>query len=200
VLTRTADGVLTRFYRHQALRLAPIVEEYATPVDRPTAPGVFALRHYYVWTPGGQLLYLIDASSGIKVYFYHFDRLGSTVALTDAAGTVTDAYAYDPYGRLREHTGSSSQPFTFVGQWGVRQEGAEGDLYHMRARYYDAATGRFLSRDPAWPAIGDPARVNPYTYATNDPLNQVDIRGTESSDEELISALLVGNNPWVSSI
>ena len=39
-----------------------------------------------------------------------------------------------PYGSLLQHNGTSGQPFTFVGQWGVRQEGAAGTLYHYRLR------------------------------------------------------------------
>lgn len=99
---------------------------------------------------------MIDAADGNKVYFYHFDRNGSTLALTNQAAAVTDAYAYDPYGQLLAQQGNSVQPFTFVGMWGIRQEGRGGKLYHMRARYYDATTGRFLSRDLIWPQLDDP--------------------------------------------
>jgi len=82
------------------------------------------------------------------------DGLGRTLTFTyDASGVVTDSYVYTPDGMLLEHVGANPQPFTFVGRWGVRQEGASGTLYHMRARYYDATTGRFLSRDPLWPEL-----------------------------------------------
>jgi len=90
---------------------------------------------------------------------------------------VTDRYAYNPYGKLLAHQGSSTQPFTFVGQWGVRQEGQSGTLYQMRARYYDAASARFLSPDPVWPNIADPRQINPYPYAANNPLQWIDVTG-----------------------
>lgn len=101
---------------------------------------------------------MIDVENGDKVYYYHFDHVGGALFLTNASGAVSDAYAYSPYGRLLAHQGASEQPFTFVGQWSVRQEGESGRLYHMRARYYDAETGSFLSRDPVWPALSNVRR------------------------------------------
>ena len=64
-----------------------------------------------------------------------------------------------------------------MGYWGVRQEGETGTLYQMRARYYDAVSGRFLSREPQWPNLADPRQINPYSYAGNDPNNFADITG-----------------------
>jgi RHS repeat-associated protein len=76
-----------------------------------------------------------------------------------------------------KHLGSSDQPFTYVGRHGVRQEGETG-LYHMRARFYDSLTGRFLSRDPIWSdLIEDPRSVNPYQYAVQNPLSFIDPSG-----------------------
>ena len=105
---------------------------------------------------------------------------GSTLALTDTTGAVTDAYSYTPFGTLLRQDGNSTQPFTFVGKWGVRQEGSSGTIYHMRARYYDAVTERFISREPLWPAIYDPQELNPYLYSKNEPINNVDISGLNS--------------------
>jgi RHS repeat-associated protein len=167
VRTRATGGVTTTFYYHYALGLKPIVASYTnTPYQ----------IVYYIYTPGGALLYAIDAMTH-QPAFYHFDRNGSTLALTNNSGSVTDAYAYDPYGKLLAHTGSNLQPFTYVGQWGVRQESAA--LYQMRARYYDAATQRFLSRDPVWPSVGDVQLSNPYNYSYNNPLKYVDTNGMD---------------------
>jgi len=111
------------------------------------------------------------------VRFYHFDRLGSTLFLTDGAAAVSDAYAYDPDGNLLAQTGSSDQPFTFIGGYGVRRE-SMGNLYDMRARYYDPATSRFLTRDPAWPVVDNAQGLNPYHYAVQNPLRYNDPLGT----------------------
>lgn len=156
--------------------------------------GSGAAQRYYIWTPGGQLLWLVDAAHSNAVAFYHFDQIGGTLALTNGTGTVTDTYAYDPFGHLLAHTGTSAQPFTFLGQWGARQEGSSGALYHIRARYYDAATGRFVSREPLWPNLGDPAQNNPYQYAINNPVLYADFTGLlplacELMDERMMRSM-----------
>lgn len=190
VRTRTSGGTTTHYYYNYALGLTSIVAETQESVIRDqgsggreqngvssTEYGVRNTQHatrYYIYTPGGALLYAIDAATN-QPSFYHFDRTGSTLALTDNSGNVTDAYAYDPYGKLLAHTGANPQPFTYVGQWGVRQESAT--LYQMRARYYDAATQRFLSREPLWTPVGDAQQTNPYGYAYNNPIQYVDAKG-----------------------
>lgn len=115
-----------------------------------------------------------------QVHFYHFDRVGSTLFLTNGAGAVSDAYAYDPYGNLLRQTGASDQSFTFIGRYGVRSEPV-GGLYDMRARTYDPTTARFLSRDPVWPVLGDPANLNPYQYAAQNPVTLADPGGTSAT-------------------
>jgi RHS repeat-associated protein len=168
LVVRTSGGAAIHFYYNKAIGLSPIAAE------KNDSSGSF-LR-YYVWTPGGSLLYMIDAADGNKVYFYHFDRTGSTLALTDSSGAVSDSYAYTPYGELLGHNGANPQPFTFIGKWGVRQEGDSG-LYHMRARYYDAMTQRFISREPFWPMMTNPKTINPYQYAAGNPVSYIDPGG-----------------------
>jgi len=159
----------TRYYYNYALAAPVVVSE------RDAASG--ELLRSYVWTPSGRLLYGIDHRAGNRPFFYHFDALGSTLFLSDAAGAVTDTYGYTPYGMVIGHTGSATQPFTYLGEHGVRQEGSQG-LYHTQARYYDAVAGRFLSRDPVWLAASLPEELNPYLYAAGNPAKFVDPEGT----------------------
>jgi RHS repeat-associated protein len=176
--TRTAAGKTVRFHTNFALGFCPVAAE------QDAASGVY-LR-YYVWTPDGKLLYIIDAAGGNKVYFTHFDRGGSILALSDASGAVTDSYAYTPHGRMLRHEGASTQPFTFLGYFGVRREGDDGTLYQIRARYYDTVSGRFLSREPRWPVLADPLQLNPYMYARGNPLGMVDITGLDTVVPDVI--------------
>jgi RHS repeat-associated protein len=189
LVSRTEGEQSIHYYHNYALGLNPIVAE--------KNEGAGQFRRYYIWAPDGMLLYMIDAADGNKVYFYHFDHIGSTLAMTNGNGTVTDAYAYDPHGKLLAHQGNSTQPFTFVGKWGVRLEGSaagsgNGTLYHMRARYYDAVTARFLSRDSEWPSLGSPGEINPYTYAATNPINNIDAMGTQS-DGPMAGRMASGN-------
>ncbi len=157
------------YYYNYAFPLSPLMTEYDTNAK--------SFTRYYVWTPAGQLLYMIDAQQNNAVYYYHFDQAGSTLALTDQSGNVTDSYAYTPYGMLLAQQGDHLQPFTYNGRGGVRQLDPKGRFYHMRARVYDAQSGRFVSREEWWPQLDHPILINPYQYALDDPVNQSDITG-----------------------
>jgi RHS repeat-associated protein len=50
-------------------------------------------------------------------------------------------------------------------------------LYYLRARYYNPATGRFMSRDPEDGKAKDPASLHKYLYANGDPVNAADPAG-----------------------
>jgi len=184
--TRTVDGATTHYYHNYALGLWPIVAEASAQTSGSLAgsrgQGGEGYKRFYVYTPGGALLYSMEPGSG-AVRFYHFDRVGSTLFLTDGSGDVTDAYAYDPYGNLLGHTGTSDQPFTYVGQYGVRWEPV-GGLYDMRARYYDPVAAHFLTRDPVWPIPGDLASLNPYQYVAQNPLRYIDPEGMKQQARE----------------
>jgi RHS repeat-associated protein len=50
-------------------------------------------------------------------------------------------------------------------------------LQYLRARYYDPATGRFISRDPFPAQAADTQTFNRYVYVKNNPTNYVDPSG-----------------------
>lgn len=50
-------------------------------------------------------------------------------------------------------------------------------LYDLRARYYNPADGRFLSRDTAAFDPNNPTELNRYAYAVNNPINARDPSG-----------------------
>lgn len=60
----------------------------------------------------------------------------------------------------------------FAGEW----QDPTGLIY-LRARYYDPATGRFLSRDPYPGGLDDPSSLHPYAYCGNNPVLYVDPSG-----------------------
>ncbi len=150
-------------------------------------PSVAAVRsggleeRLYIHLPDGTLLMSIDAAGSVR-RFYHYDENGSTMLLTGDGGTVTDTYGITPYGETITRTGTTENPFTFLGAYGVLEEGDAG-LYYMRARYYDSATARFLSRDPVTSI--DPLAINPYQYARANPLRYADPSGREAGFDAL---------------
>jgi RHS repeat-associated protein len=101
--------------------------------------------------------------------YYQADGLGSVTSLTNAAGAVASNYTYDSFGNLVTTSGSLANNFRYTG----REIDPETSLYNYRARYYDPASGRFLSEDPlrfrAWPDF--------YSYVSNSPVSFIDPTG-----------------------
>ena len=127
-----------------------------------------AVEAYYV--RGVDLLGIVR---GNELRTVHSDGLGSIRRLTDASGAVTDRYTYSAFGELEEHEGSDPNRFLFAGESRDRHTG----LYHLRARWMDPGTGRFVSSDP-FPGQGfDPESLHKYSYAHNDPINHTDPSG-----------------------
>ncbi len=115
---------------------------------------------------------LVHESRGGTERFYSPDPLGSTSALLDASGAVTDAVSYWPYGEARSRTGTTPTKFLFVGTLGYFAD-ALTRLY-VRARHYLATTVRWMTVDPLWP---DQVA---YLYVEGRPLTFVDPTGTHS--------------------
>ncbi len=105
--------------------------------------------------------------------FYLSDALGSTRALTNNQGVVTDSYSYDAFGQLLSSTGTTVNSFLYTGE----QRDAAAGLYYLRARYYDPAIGRFLTQDPHPGTLQDPESLHKYVYVQNNPVNGTDPLG-----------------------
>ncbi len=133
---------------------------------------------YYIYGLG--LISRIDFSGNAR--YYHSDSRGSTVALTDATGQLTDAYAYDPFGIPRFASGNTDNRFRYLGRHGVVDE--ENGLNYIRARYYSARRGRFITKDPTTGTGGDSQSLNRYVYALNNPVRLVDISGLSARDSQ----------------
>jgi len=112
----------------------------------------------------------VEASTN-QLYIYHHDGTGHTIAITDQNQQTVNSYAYDPYGNVMGEQESIEQPFKYVGQLGLFAE--DNGLYYMRARYYDAEVGRFISEDP----IGFQGGLNLYAYVGGNPVSLVDPDG-----------------------
>jgi RHS repeat-associated protein len=104
--------------------------------------------------------------------FFLFDALGSSDRLVDSAANVTDTFVYRAFGQLQKRTGPTVTPFTFVGQ---HQYYFDSDLgrHFIRARFYDPAVGRWLSKDP----LGPVEDHNLYRYVNNRPASAIDPSG-----------------------
>ncbi len=107
-------------------------------------------------------------------YYYHFDGLGSVIAVTDSLGNVVEEYRYTVYGQA-DNTGNIGNPYMFT----ARRFDSETGLYYYRARYYSATIGRFMQTDP----IGYKDGINWYLYCRNNPLAWIDPWGLCGTDD-----------------
>jgi RHS repeat-associated protein len=109
-------------------------------------------------------------------FSYHHDQLGTVTDVTDSTGSTQWRYEYEAYGAERTATNvSGSAPanrLRFNGQY-VDTESA---LYHLRARQYDAAIGRFGAVDPVGNTIDAP-HDSVYAYVNGRPTTLVDPLG-----------------------
>ncbi len=106
----------------------------------------------------GQGLIAEESKNGYRIYQY--DLRGSTVALTNQSGKVTDRCTYGTYGEMVSHTGCSDTPFLYDGRDGVMTDG--NGLYYMRARYYSPLLKRFINPDTLDGSINDSRTLNKY--------------------------------------
>ncbi len=127
----------------------------------------------------------VRAESGADIpagnYFVTRDGLGSIREFTDASGVVRAAYAYTPFGQRARVSGDLDSDFGFTGHFQHRPSG----LYLTAYRAYDAARGRWLSRDP----LGEGGDLNLFGYARNDPVNYLDPLGLQNRANELTKNL-----------
>jgi len=123
---------------------------------------------------------LVMLRSGTTSY-YQADGLGSLTSLSNTSGALVSTY--DSFGNLVASSGSLVNSFRYTG----REFDTETGLYYYRARYYDPATGRFLSEDPA----GLQGGPNRYAYALGTPTNLVDPSGRISSVTQIGNTITV---------
>ena len=110
------------------------------------------------------------SESGAKIY--HFDYRGSTAAITDIDGEITDTFSYDTYGKLESRTGTSLIIFLYNGRDGVVTD--SNGLLYMRARYYSPDLKRFVNADIIAGVITDPVTLNRYAYTNGNPVSNID--------------------------
>jgi RHS repeat-associated protein len=183
MVSATVSSVTTTFaYRGDGLRNSKTTGGNTTTFTWDVAAGLPV-----VLDDGNQYLYgagLVAQKQSGSWYYYLSDGLGSTMAIVDGSGNTQNTYTYDVYGTPTK-SGSLANEFDFAGQ---QTDGSTG-LQYLRARYYDPATGTFLSRDPlsseTWWLSGS------YSYGKCDPVTNSDPTGLipwDGSDDRSLSA------------
>ena len=104
---------------------------------------------------------LIARQKGKNVDTYRLNAHGDVIAL----GAVK--YDYDAFGNQIKETTDDVNPFRYCAEY---FDNETGQIY-LRARYYEPATSRMLSEDPAKQGL------NWYVYCSNNPVNRIDPSG-----------------------
>lgn len=176
--TVTKNGTLqkTTIYLNPGAGAGLFYEEETTPAGKKQ-------RHYISAGSGtiGVLIYEV-ATTKWTTQYWHKDHLGSTVAVTDSMGAVTERMAYEPFGKRRNINGLTDllgtlAPTTTERGFTGHEMMDEVGLINMNGRIYDPATGRFLSADPYIQAADNLQSYNRYSYVWNNPLNMTDPTG-----------------------
>jgi RHS repeat-associated protein len=154
-----ANGEETRYLVDRNRPHAQVLEEYAPDG---------AVQAFYVYGKD-----LISQSRDGTQSFYHVDGLGSTRALTNASGAVTDTYDYEAYGNLLDSAGNTVNNYRFTGE----QFDPYLDDYYLRMRYYNPESGRFTTMDPFEGVLTEPLSRASYPYVHGNPVNAIDPSG-----------------------
>ena len=127
-----------------------------------------------------------------STYTFLRDQLNSVVGLVDESGTIVESYDYDAFGNITVYNAEGIEinrsafgnRYTFQG----REIDWDTGLYNFRARWYDAETGRWISKDP----LGIAGGLNLYEAFGNNPVNFIDPFGLEKKkfDEARLLSLI----------
>jgi len=187
VMTYDAEGRLSRLvdiasglvihetYDADGRRVREVTDVPGQPRTTVLAPmpqievrnGVVTLSYF----AGGRRVATVDASG--RTLYPITDHLGSMRAVIDDQGRLVARYDYRPFGR---GTAAQDDPATtrlFTGSPANRATG----LLLMGARHYDPELGRFLEPDALVPEATEPAALNRYAYARDNPVNLSDPGG-----------------------
>ncbi len=178
-IARRVNGVETRFVVDTARGVDQVLEER-------DGDGNVVARHIHG-------LERLSVRDGGRERWLLGDGLGSVHRWVDGNGTAGESYAYDVFGNVTSGPNDANE-WLFTGE---RTDPVSG-LIHLRARYYDPETGRFVSRDP----IGVLGGVNCYAYGRNNPVNFTDPAGLDVVDKlfDLTFDHLPGNSKFAKRI
>ena len=130
--------------------------------------------------------------------FFLYDANCNVNAIVDEAGELVKTFDYEEFGGPHpdgvgqtydpNNQNAANNKLLFAG--GVGHPTDDGGLIYMRARYYDPASGRFISEDPGYNG------TNWYAYCGNNPINGVDPSGRAGISSDDVWNWVAGLGGW----
>jgi len=132
-----------------------------------------AVKKYY--SIAGMMVAVKDSTGAVQ--YLLTDHLGSTVAVTNASGTLTSQQRYLPFGAPRTIPNSPilGTDFGYTGQRML--DSGMGGIMDYKARFYSPALGRFVQPDSIIPNPANPQNFNRFGYVLNNPIVFTDPTG-----------------------
>ncbi|WP_288910166.1 RHS repeat-associated core domain-containing protein [uncultured Bacteroides sp.] len=128
-----------------------------------------------IYENGVQKLLLTEAGyltlADSKYHYYLQDHQGNNRVVIDQNGTVEEVNHYYPFGGVFANS-TSVQPYKYNGKELDTKKGL--NWYDYGARHYDAAVGRFHTKDRFAEKYYP---MSPYQYAANCPMKNIDVNG-----------------------
>ena len=112
---------------------------------------------------------IFSKTASVLSGYYYKNAHGDVTAVADDNQNVTQTYTYDAFGNQLSQSNNDTNPFRYCGEY----FDTESNQIYLRNRYYDTATGRFITEDP----IRD--GVNWYGYCGGNPVLFADPFGLE---------------------
>lgn len=131
-----------------------------------------AVTAEYTTEPGLYGNVISQNRGGVESQF-HFDAIGSTLALTNDNQTVTDTRTYAAFGETVEQSGFMQFSCQYIGQHEYWRDSLTGQ-YLIRQRTYEPCRARWTSIDPVRKGTFE---TGLYIYGSNSPLNRIDPSG-----------------------
>jgi RHS repeat-associated protein len=138
----------------------------------------------YVYTEGSVPAEQVNLSTGAITYLTS-DLIGSVRGAVSNSGSLVGTVDYDAWGNVRSTSEASAiSPFGYAGGY----TDSDGLLYLIN-RYYDPATGQFVSVDPLVSQT-----LQPYSYGNGDPVTNTDPTGQIACGTDAIGG---PPDPWL---
>ncbi len=180
----SSSGVTNCVYRGDGMRLSKSTSSGSTSyrydgqmgmedIDFAANGTVSKVTDYGIGARGIDAMFVTQSGSTSASYPI-YDTHGNIISSLTKQGSGGFAYSalrtFDAWGLIRRGAQSGDPKGRYCASLGHKQDDESG-LVYMRARYYEPASGRFVSSDPcqSW--------INNFSYVTNDPVSNVDQGG-----------------------
>lgn len=169
-----SDGHITRQYIWLGDQLVATVDAY-----QPQPPRAYTSGFLTALQQTSSILWQRLINQQDQLHYVHINHLHAPVAVTDTQARVVWQTDYAPYGSIIKtvaHSNTHQKKPTYqlalryAGQW----QDDETGLYYNDFRYYNPATGRYITPDPLGKMAERLGSPNPYSYVNNNPLSYID--------------------------